>query len=113
VPTGPRFVPRDPPADAAAFVSQAISSAPYRHQARLLVHAPAHQVADRFSPTTVRLEPVDEDHCVLHTGANSLDEIVLHIGLKGFDFEVLDPPELVDAVRLLADRLSRAAGATG
>jgi predicted DNA-binding transcriptional regulator YafY len=108
VPTGPRFVPRDPPADAAAFVSQAVSSAPYRYRARILMHAPLDVVADRASPTAGRLEAVDEHSCVLHTGSHSLETIVLYVGLKGFDFEVLDPPELVEAVRVLAGRFTRA-----
>src|SRR5215467_11150483 len=42
--TGVRFVPADPP-DAAAFVARAVTSAPYRYQARILVQAPADVVA--------------------------------------------------------------------
>ena len=37
--TGVRFVPRDPP-DAASFVATAVTTAPYRYQARVLLHAP-------------------------------------------------------------------------
>jgi predicted DNA-binding transcriptional regulator YafY len=112
-PTGPRFVPRDPPADAAAYVSQAVGSAPYRYQARILMRAPLDVVADQASPTAGRLEPVDERSCVLHTGANSLEQLALYVGLKGVDFEVLDPPELVEHVRVLAERFARAARAGG
>ncbi|MEU6077179.1 YafY family protein [Micromonospora sp. NPDC047074] len=108
VPTGPRFVPREPPPDAAAYVSQAVASAPYRYQARLLMRAPLDVVAERCSPTAGRLERVDEHSCVLHVGSGSLDEIALHVALKGIDFQVLDPPELVDHVRNLAARLDRA-----
>ena len=46
---GGRFVPRDPP-DPAAFVAAAVTSAPYRYQARVLVDAPAQVVAEEFSP---------------------------------------------------------------
>jgi predicted DNA-binding transcriptional regulator YafY len=108
-PAGPRFVPRDPPADAAAYVSQAVASAPYRYQARILMHAPLEAVADRSAPTAGRLEAVDARTCVLHTGSNSLEQLALYVGLKGVDFEVLDPPELVDHVRALAGRFTRAA----
>jgi len=111
IPTGPRFAPREPPADAAAYVSQAVASAPYRYQARLLMHAPADAVAEQSSPTAGRLEAIDDHTCVLHTGSNSLDQLALYVGLKGVDFEVLDPPELVDHLRALADRLGRAARA--
>jgi len=109
-PTGPRFVPRDPPEDAAAYVSQAVTAAPYRYQARFLMHAPIEVVADESSPTTVRLEPVDEHSCILYTGSNSLEHLALYIGLKGVDFDVLDPPELVAHVRAIAKRFAAAAG---
>jgi predicted DNA-binding transcriptional regulator YafY len=91
-------------------VSQSVSSSPYRYQARILMHAPLDAVAEVASPTVGRLEAVDEHSCVLHTGANSLDEIAIHVGLKGIDFEVLEPPELVAHIRTLAQRLTRAAG---
>ena len=109
-PPGARFSPRPPPADdVAAYVSQSISSAPYRYQARILIRAPLEAVAQRSSPAAVRLEAVDEQTCLLHTGSNSLDEIALHVALKGFSFQVLDPPELIPVLRALSDRLREAA----
>lgn len=112
-PSGARFPPREPPAeDMAAYVSQSISSAPYRYQARILVHAPLEEVAQRSSPAAGRLEAVSEERCVLHTGSNSLDELALYVAVKGFGFEVLDPPELVPVLRTLADRLHQAADAS-
>jgi predicted DNA-binding transcriptional regulator YafY len=107
-PTGPRFSPRDPPPDPAGYVSQSVASAPYRYQARILMHAPLDVVAARSSPTAGRLEAIDENSCVLHTGSNSLDELALYVGLKGADFEVLAPPELIEHIRGLAARLTRA-----
>ena len=112
-PPGARFTPRPPPAeDMAAYVSQSISSAPYRYQARILIHAPLEDVSQRSSPAAGRLEAAGEDRYVLHTGSNSLDELALFVGSKGFDFEVLDPPELVPVLRALAERLGKAAGAS-
>jgi predicted DNA-binding transcriptional regulator YafY len=108
VPTGPRFVPREPPGDAATFVSRSVTSSPYRYQASFLIHAPLSSVAARTSPTASRLEAVDEHTTLLHAGGNSLDELTLYIGLKGFEFEVLEPPELRAHVASLAARLSRA-----
>jgi predicted DNA-binding transcriptional regulator YafY len=106
---GARFSPRTPPPDAAAYVSQAVSSAPYRYQARILLHAPLSVVAERSSPTAGRLEPVDDHSCVLHTGSNSLDELAIYVAAKGVEFRVLDPPELVEHLDVVASRLSRAA----
>ena len=112
-PSGARFAPRPLPSDdVASYVSQSISSAPYRYQARILIHAPAEVVARRSIPAAGRLEGVDQHTCVLHTGSNSLDELALYVALKGFDFQVLHPPELVPVLRALADRLGRAADAS-
>ena len=112
-PPGARFTPRPAPAgDAAAYVSQSISSAPYRYQARILIRAPLEAVAQRSSPAAGRLETVDEASCILHTGSNSLDELALHVAVKGFDFQVLHPPELIPVLRALAGRLGDAAAAS-
>jgi predicted DNA-binding transcriptional regulator YafY len=111
-PPGARFAPRPLPADdVAAYVSQAIASAPYPYQARILFRAPLADVARHSSPTTGRLEAAGPDACILHTGSGSLDELALYVGLKGFEFQVLDPPELVPVLRSLAERLGRGADA--
>ena len=113
-PPGARFTPRRLPSDdAAAYVSQSISSAPYRYQARILIRAPLAAVARRSSPAAGRLEAVDQHTCLLHTGSDSLDELALHVAVKGFDFQVLDPPELVPVLRALSGRLDRAAASSG
>lgn len=105
--TGWRFTPRDPP-DAATYVSQAVSAAPYQYRARVRLQAPAHVVAERVPPTVGLVERAGEDACVLTTGSDSLDALVIHLALLGVDFRVLEPPELADHVRVLADRLARA-----
>jgi predicted DNA-binding transcriptional regulator YafY len=109
--TGARFAPRKPPhEDLAAYVSRAVSSAPYRYQARLTMHAPAEVVAERIPPTVGMLEPVDDHTCVLHTGADSVAGLAMGIAAIGIDFDVHEPPELVDHIRTLAARLGRATG---
>lgn len=107
---GARFEPRPlPEEDAAVYVSRAISSAPYRYQARILFHAPLASVAPRTSAGAGRLEAVDERTCLYSTGSNSLDELAVYIAAKGFEFDVLDPPELVPVLRAISDRIGRAA----
>jgi hypothetical protein len=95
----------------AAYVCQSIASAPYRYQARILFHAPLADVAGHTSPAAGRLEAAGPHACVLHAGSNSLDELALFVGLKGFDFQVLDPPELIPVLRSLSERLRRGADA--
>ncbi|MEV5890615.1 helix-turn-helix transcriptional regulator [Nonomuraea fuscirosea] len=109
---GARFAPRPlPQDDVAAYVSRSITSAPYRYQARILFHAPLAAVAPRTSPGAGRLEKVDAHTCLFLAGSDSLDDLAVYVATKGFDFEVLEPPELVPVLRALSDRLRRAAGA--
>jgi len=105
---GARFVPRNPP-DAASFVATAITTAPYRFRARVIVHAPAPVIAERMPPTVGMLEPADDGRCLLTAGADSLDAISFHLCMLGTDFTVLEPPELIAHIRRLAARLHRAA----
>jgi predicted DNA-binding transcriptional regulator YafY len=110
-PTGQRFVPRDPP-DAAAFVSRSVSVAPYRYQARVLVQAPADEVAALIPPTAGVVEPASADTCILSTGAGDLTWMAMHLAALGPAFKVLEPPELIEQVRVLAARMLQAAAAS-
>jgi predicted DNA-binding transcriptional regulator YafY len=105
---GSRFVPREPP-DPAAFVARAVTSAPYRYQARLLVHAPAQVVAEELSRTSGVVTDAGGGACLLTTGSDSLGALTFHLAALGVDFTVLEPQELIDFVAATADRLSRVA----
>ncbi|HMF78004.1 MAG TPA: YafY family protein [Bryobacteraceae bacterium] len=108
--TGPRFSPRKlPEADVAAYVARRVSFEQYPHRARILLHAPAGKLAEWVPPTAGLLEAVDQHTCLFHTGAPSLEILAGHLGLFGVDFEVKEPPELIDYVRKLAARFGRAA----
>jgi hypothetical protein len=54
------------------------------------------------------LEALDEDTCLLRTGAETLETLAVHLGMLGADFEVSGPPELLDQLRTLAGRYQRA-----
>jgi predicted DNA-binding transcriptional regulator YafY len=108
-PHGPRFAPRTPPAeDLAAYVSKGVSTRAYASHAVVRLLVPLAEAAERISPSAGTLEPDGEEACLLRTGAASLDVMVIHIMLMGFEFEVLEPAELVDVIRASRDRLSRA-----
>jgi predicted DNA-binding transcriptional regulator YafY len=85
-----------------------VSNAAYRYRARFTMHAPASAVAALVTPTSGLVEAIDDERCHLYTGSNALDALALYVALIGVDFEVDEPPELVDRIRLLADRLHRA-----
>jgi predicted DNA-binding transcriptional regulator YafY len=109
--TGVRFVPVNPP-DAAAFVARAITTAPYRYQARILLHAPAEAVAERVPPSVGIVEPAGPGLSVLVSGSDSLDALAFHVTTLDVDYVVLAPPELADRLAVLAARLATAAQAS-
>ncbi|WP_190060430.1 helix-turn-helix transcriptional regulator [Streptomyces echinoruber] len=108
-PHGPRFTPRRPPADdLAAYVSRGVSTRAYATHAVLRLLVPLPEAAERISPSAGVLEPDGPHACVLRTGAPSLEGMVVHVLMTGFEFEVLEPPELVETIRAARDRLTRA-----
>jgi hypothetical protein len=78
--------------------------------AQVLFHASVEKVTKKIPPGSGKLEAVDEHTSMLYTGAYSLDAIAVHLALTGLEFEVREPPELIEHMRLLAERLRRAAG---
>ncbi|MEW2265630.1 YafY family protein [Streptomyces sp. NPDC047853] len=108
-PHGPRFVPREPPAeDLAAYVSEGVSTRAYATHALVRLLVPLEEAAERISPTAGVLEPEGPAACLLRTGAGSLDVMVVHLMLLGFEFEVLEPDGLTEAIVAARDRLTRA-----
>src|SRR5262245_35975925 len=108
-PAGARFSPRQPPdPDVARYAAEAITTDVYRYQASVEIHGPAAAVAQRIGPTIGVIEPIDSERCILRTGAHSLDDLVAWIAVIGFDFEVLEPNELIDHLDVVIGRLSRA-----
>jgi predicted DNA-binding transcriptional regulator YafY len=108
---GSTFTPRQAP-DAASYVRRAISASPYRFTARVRYQASQELIAQVFPPTSVDIEPDGSDACIVTTGADDLERMVLYLGMPGYEFEVLSPPEVADAVRTVADRLHRAVAPT-
>jgi predicted DNA-binding transcriptional regulator YafY len=114
VPTGPRFVPRDPPdGDVAGYVARGIGAAIWRHQARVRLHAPAAEITARIGPAVGTVAAEGPATCVLSTGADTLPVLSRYLGWLDVDFDVLDPPELRDHLRALGERYLRAAGPPG
>jgi predicted DNA-binding transcriptional regulator YafY len=111
-PTGPRFTARELPADGdvAAFVEKGVNTAMWRHRGTVRVHLSAAELRARLSSPELDVKPVDDGTCLLRLGGDDLVGMAAWVGLLGVDFEVLDPPELADAVRLLAERYGRAVG---
>ena len=104
-----RFTPRPlTDAEVEALVAGGIPPEARRHQARVVVRAPADQLSERVGPWIGRLEALDDGSCVLTTGAERLDELAVYLGMLGADFSVTEPPELVAQLRVLAARYAAA-----
>ncbi|AWZ06117.1 MULTISPECIES: YafY family protein [unclassified Streptomyces] len=107
-PHGPRFTPRPAPAeDLAAYVSQGIGQRAYAARAVVRLRVPAERAAQIIKGSDGVLEPLDEESCLLRTGAVNLDVLVIHIMLIGCEFEVVEPVGLTDRIRAARDLLSR------
>ncbi len=106
---GARFRPRElTDAEVEALVGRGVPPEARRHQARVVVQAPAAQLAERFGPWFGTITPLDERSCVLTTGADRLEDLAGYLGLLGADFAVSEPPELVAQLRVLAARYAAA-----
>ena len=105
---GTTFAPREAP-DAATHVSRAISSSSYRYVARVRYHCPAEVVAQHFSPSSGTVEADGANSCIVTTGADDPERMVLWLALVGEHFEILEPPEVAAAARTVAQRLARVA----
>ena len=108
-PTGLRFDERPlPDADITAYIARNVSRAGWKHHARILVQAPAAEVVSRINPSVGLVETVDEHTSMLITGADDLWTMAVYIGTLGLDFTVLEPPDLKDHLRAIAERYMRA-----
>jgi len=108
---GARFVPRPlPDDDVAGWVERQMGDHAYRLRAQVTLHAPASDVTPHVSRHHCSIIPLDERRCRLAFGADSVEELTSFLWYLDVDFEVSGPPELVEHVRRLGTRWSRAAG---
>jgi predicted DNA-binding transcriptional regulator YafY len=108
--TGARFTARKLPAkNASAFVERSITGAPGRFEARVTVHASADEMSSRVPPYWGTFEPIDANSCEYRAGDHDLGWLAMRIAMLGVDVEVHEPPELIEHVRSMAQRLRRAA----
>jgi len=76
----------------------------------VIVHASAAHVRDRL-PIPIDVEPLNDNRCVLEPGSDNPQLLALYLGMLDADFEIVDSPQLVDALRQIAERYQRAANA--
>jgi predicted DNA-binding transcriptional regulator YafY len=112
--TGVRFTARTLPAkDAAAFVRDSIIGAPNRFEAHVTLRAGADEMAGRVPAHWGTIQPIDSHTCEYRTGDDDLGWLALRVAMLGVDFTVHEPPELVEHLSALAERLERAVSRGG
>ncbi len=113
-PAGARFAVRPLPGDgdAATYVASNLRQSPSRYSARITVHAAAAELAERWPHMRDSLTPLGEQRCEYRTSDDSLDWLAMRVGMLGVDFDVHEPPELVERLATLARRFERAAAGT-
>ncbi|MQA95598.1 MAG: WYL domain-containing protein [Streptosporangiales bacterium] len=109
-PNGPRFTPRPEPQDGVAeHIRKGVGTAAWRYRARVRCFASAEALAERLPPA-IEVEPRDDGTCVLAVKSGDVAMLAAYVGMLDVDFEVIDAPELVAQLRVLARRYARAAG---
>ena len=110
--TGHRFKLRPLPADdVAAWVASKIRTVQQQVYGHVLVQMPAEDVVARLGPWLEGggVEPRGAEASLVTLGARSHADLAFWVGILDADFEVVDPPELAEAVERLAARYARAA----
>ena len=107
VPTGPRFEPRKVPEFTVTGFARWKS---HRYQARFTIHAPAEVMAEKIPPQYGLLEAIDDDSCTLYAGSDMLEGFAMWVPSFGFEFEVHEPPALIEHMAALTARMSRSIG---
>lgn len=110
--TAARFTPRELPAedgDAAKFLARSMSRMQPELRVDVSFGAPAHVIAARLPGTLGTPEATGEDSCRLRgVSTDSLEWLALRLALLGCDFTAHEPPQLVEHLRELGARLTRA-----
>jgi predicted DNA-binding transcriptional regulator YafY len=108
---GRRFAARElPERDAAAYVRKSIREKPNRFDAVVILRVSAEEMARRVPRHWGRIEAIDAHTCRYITGDDDLGWLAMRVAMLGVDFEVQEPPELMERLRELAGRVGRGAG---
>ncbi|MFF7262123.1 helix-turn-helix transcriptional regulator [Streptomyces sp. NPDC008159] len=112
--TGARFAPRElPTGNAAEYLKQSMQRRQETYTFEVTFAAPREVVAARLPAWFGPPEPVDEHSCRVRGSTGDAREwFAVRLAVLGYEFTVHEPPELVEQVRELGARLTRAAGGT-
>lgn len=110
--TGVRFRQRGlPGGDAGEFVTRGLSTLPQRHHVSVRVHTDADAVRRRVGRWG-EVEEIDERGCRLCMDVDDLAWPMFALAGLGVDFEIEEPPELVERTAAVGRLFSRASEAS-
>ncbi len=110
-PVGPRFTARELSDETVAELVRPPGGTTWPVRGRVLLHAPAERVARWVRGDEGTVTARDEHSCVVEMGSWSWPSLVAWLLLFETDLEVLDPPELLEALRDVGARVDRASAA--
>lgn len=103
------FNPRPlPGGDAAAFVAEGIESMGRRFEAVATVDRSAEEIADLVRDWGGQVTPIDEVSCTLVFVGESIEWLAACMAMVPADLTVHQPVELIDHLRQMATRITRA-----
>ncbi|SOC53756.1 helix-turn-helix transcriptional regulator [Ornithinimicrobium cerasi] len=111
-PVGPRFAARELSDAVVADLVRPPGEDAWPARGRVVLHAPAAQVARWVRPDQGTVTPRDDGSCTVEVGSWSWPSLAAWLLMFEADFEVLDPPELVTALEDITARVARAARAS-
>ncbi|MFG1914762.1 helix-turn-helix transcriptional regulator [Micromonospora sp. NPDC048898] len=107
--TGVRVAPRELSTDdASAFVTNQLHSLAPVFRAVATLAVPAERAAARLGDHAGELEALDDGSCRWHSPEDTVDWLAFRLTLLGCDFTVHEPAELIDHLRRLGARITRA-----
>jgi len=111
--TGARFSPRElPTGSAAEYLKQSIRRQQRTYEFEVTFAASAEHIATRLPHWMGTPEPVDEHNCRLRSATgDQVEWLAMRLALLDCDFTVREPVELVECVRELGARMTRATAA--
>jgi predicted DNA-binding transcriptional regulator YafY len=106
--TGVRVPPREPPGDAAEFVTTRLYDRVPVYPAVATLELPVREAATRLGDHAGRLDPVGDAACRWHSAEDTVEWLATRLLLLGCDFTVHEPAELIEHLGVLATRITRA-----
>ena len=110
-PTGAPFRPRElPAADAAEFVRTGLGASAQAVEVEAIVDVPAAEARARNGQWST-IEEIDEGRARMRMTTDDLAWPMFALGILGAEFQVVHPPELVEALHEWGSRFGRATSA--